>query len=338
MSSSTEQQTKRILDALQGAFAADAASMGTHWIYDPEQMKASVPSLEEPEFKNPPTPNYYSSKEFPGHYGPGMLSPYGEQMLFVTEHCAAKGLKIAPADMSAQMKDWAESFGGRRDHAMDNFLKCATSTSGDINKPNCGDDDDQAHCFTKAVAVTCLFVGGKLVRRDKVEQAIRVHQDNDTAVAFGLALSNILNALLLGSTLKDALAKDNILQHNTSEKVTKAVEDALNAVGTPLESTAAVRGRSCHLPESFIIPLQACLNAAAAAVEKGDDVDIYASAIRENILASGDTCSRSIMMGAILAVANGGCPASFSVKMDKAQAKKIIAAAQAIAKHAATTP
>ena len=109
---------QKISDCLLGAFVADAASMGVEWIYDPSQMKETVESLETPEFKNPPSPQYFSSKEFLGHYGPGMLSPYGEQMLWVAEYFAKKGYDGTKDDMFASMKEWAKSFGGRPDHAL----------------------------------------------------------------------------------------------------------------------------------------------------------------------------------------------------------------------------
>jgi len=129
----------RIISAIRGAFVADAASMGTHWIYDPMEMAASVPSLQRPEFKDPPTPRFYSAEEFPGHYGSGMLSPYGELMLFVTEYCASCG-GVDGADMSEEMKDWAMTFGGRPDSALKKFLE---NMEAGNKWPNCGADDSQ---------------------------------------------------------------------------------------------------------------------------------------------------------------------------------------------------
>ena len=110
--------------AIRGAFVADAASMGTHWIYDPIEMVKEVPSLDAPEFKDPPAPRYYTAEEFPGHYqSVGMLSPYGEQLLFVTEYCGTYKSVRAPGHMSEKMKAWAETFGGRQDHATKFFLQ-----------------------------------------------------------------------------------------------------------------------------------------------------------------------------------------------------------------------
>jgi hypothetical protein len=131
---------KRIVDALYGAFVADAASMGLHWHYSVDELMSILPSFEYPEFKSPPTPNYYDSTEFPGHYGTGMLSPFGEQMLFVTEYCASRK-KIDGSDMSTAMMDWADTFGGRKDHALKQFLENMSRKDG--HWPNCGADDNQ---------------------------------------------------------------------------------------------------------------------------------------------------------------------------------------------------
>ena len=104
----------RVLAAIRGAFIADAASLGTHWIYDPAEMLKTVTDVKAPEFREPPSPKFYSAEEFPGHYGSGMLSPYGEQLLFVTEHVASTvGQDFTGAAMSDAMLTWAETFGGR---------------------------------------------------------------------------------------------------------------------------------------------------------------------------------------------------------------------------------
>jgi hypothetical protein len=130
----------RVANMIQGAFVADAASMGTHWIYDPEEMASLVPSIEKPEFKTPACPKYYSSEEFPGHYQAGMLSPWGEQLLFATSYCGEHTC-VTTGHMSVKMKTWAESYGGRQDAATKQFLVCMKE--GDRSVELCGADDDQ---------------------------------------------------------------------------------------------------------------------------------------------------------------------------------------------------
>lgn len=55
----------------------------------PKEMAKFVPLLDTPEFKNPPTPSFYSATDFLDHYGAGMLSSYGKLILVVYDptHC-----------------------------------------------------------------------------------------------------------------------------------------------------------------------------------------------------------------------------------------------------------
>lgn len=337
----------RIVAAIRGAFVADAASMGTHWIYDPVQMLQAVPSPEAPEFKDPPNPSFYSSSEFKGHYGSGMLSPYGEQLLFVTEFSAAM-LSIDGSKMSDAMLEWANTFGGRPDHATTEFVK--NMKEGKIY-PECGADDDQAHCYMKVVPVTCLYAG-KPELYAKVEEAIRVHQNNDVAVAFGIAASCILEGVLLGSSLEDALEKCGCsgLGGPKADMVTEAFATGKNAASSesleellikvsneimkdnPESPFYNLAGRSCKLPGAFIVPVHQSYVGV-----KGNSDDVYVTAIRNNILGAGDTCSRAVIIGAILAAATGGPPESWIAKMDEATLVKVNAAAEKIADYAVAT-
>jgi hypothetical protein len=141
-----------ITNSIRGAFIADAASMGTHWIYNPKDVLEKIRSVEEPEFLDPPSPNYYSSTEFPSHYMKGMLSPYGEQLLFVTQYTAQHAdTELTGLDMSAAMSDWATTFGGRPDRATTTFLE---NIKAGKKYPECGADDDQG----KKELNICLFL------------------------------------------------------------------------------------------------------------------------------------------------------------------------------------
>ena len=137
-----------IASTIRGAFVADAASMGTHWIYNPQEVLEKITSREQPEFREPPSPNYYSSTEFPNHYMSGMLSPYGEQLLFVTQYTANTvgddaNAMTGPA-MSTAMYEWATTFGGRPDHATTTFIE---NMKAKQMYPECGADDDQGMFF-----------------------------------------------------------------------------------------------------------------------------------------------------------------------------------------------
>ena len=83
-------------------------------------------------------------------------------------------------------------------------------------------------------------------------------------------------------------------------------------------------GRSCALPPSFTAPCFLFQKSTG-------DPNFYVEAIRSNILGAGDTCSRAIFLGAIIAAANGGPPQHWVDKMDKTTVERVDRAAERIA-------
>jgi ADP-ribosylglycohydrolase len=186
----------------------------------------------------------------------------------------------------------------------------------------------------KVVPVTCLYAG-KPELKEKVEEAIRVHQNNDVAVAFGVAAAIILERVLLGKGMPDddlvetfdssprdswrEAAKFQDLETlllELSHEVMKGKEDS------PFYDLAA---RSCALPGSFTAP------AFLLQHDAGKD-DAYVTALRANILGAGDTCSRAVFLGAVLAAADErGVPQDWVDKMDQEILNRIDIAAVKIA-------
>jgi ADP-ribosylglycohydrolase len=136
-----------------------------------------------------------------------MLSPYGELLLFRTQHIAATR-QVDTTAMTEQLYEWAESANsGCEDGALKVFVE---SVKAGKTYPECGADDSQAICYMKVVPVTCLYAG-KPELKQKVEQAIRVHQNNDVAVAFGVAAACVLERVLLTGSLPDNSFVESLL-------------------------------------------------------------------------------------------------------------------------------
>lgn len=128
----------RVAAAIKGALLADAASMG---------CDNSTPSNPDaPEFQDPPTPVGYSSADYPGHYEAGMLSPWGEQLLFATEYVGKEKL-VTAGPMSVALMKWVESNGGYHDKAIEEFLTCMKA--GDRSVELCGKEDDRGTWASK---------------------------------------------------------------------------------------------------------------------------------------------------------------------------------------------
>lgn len=208
----------------------------------------------------------------------------------------------------------------------------------------------------KIVPVTCMFAG-KPNLVEKVTDAIRAHQNNDMAVAFGIASARILEAVLLGGNdLGEVLrtCEKNLAQDDFAEK--EAVLDALERgramvddhddldsllltwshevmKDKPDSPMYDVYGRSCALPGSFLGPVY-LFHKAAANKYGTDKQSWYEMALRENILAAGDTCSRAVFVGAVFAAIAESVPENWSARMHGATYAKVDVAAMAIAEKA----
>lgn len=323
---------KRLTAAIKGALLADAASMGTHMIMDPEEVKNEVPSEEAPEFKDPPAPRGYSAEEFPGHYGPGMSSPWGEQLLFATDYCGHHKC-VTAGHMSVRMKEWGESFGGFQDDSIKEFLKCMKQVDRSVEL--CGAEDERAYCYANIIPVICLYAG-EIDMLERVKDAIMVHQTNPKAIRFGMAAASILESILLGASLKEALEKiveatmsstSNFSLDDTDigdaclySLMEAKMKDMPQLMEGLVEEEEEQGGRTARFPSAFIVPMFLFYKA----MSDGEiDDESYMKAVRANILAGGDTCARSIIIGAVLAAAAGSVPDSFVEKFPKETMVKV---------------
>jgi ADP-ribosylglycohydrolase len=165
--------------------------------------------------------------------------------------------------MTEQLYEWADSeHTGRKDGALKTFVE---NIKAGKTYPECGANDSQAMFNMKVVPVTCLYAPGKPELKQKVEEAIRVHQNNNVAVAFGVASACILERALLTGSLPDASYVESL-------DVDQQVKDAWNKAAkfSELEplmlqmSHEAMKGkedsplydlyaRSCAMPGTFVL-------------------------------------------------------------------------------------
>jgi hypothetical protein len=74
----------RLRGAIWGQFVGDAAALGTHWIYDLEEMEKLFPGGVN-GFENPHPGHYHYGKE------PGDQTHYGDAALVLLESIANRG-------------------------------------------------------------------------------------------------------------------------------------------------------------------------------------------------------------------------------------------------------
>lgn len=339
-SASPEDVRDRAKAAVLGALLADAATMPLHWHYDVGQIKRKVtrapdgplqaalglllPDREPldlqnlaPEFHTPSENMFYT-------YECGKLSPYGEEAASLVRSVAAAGALVPERFAEASAADF-KNYKGRLNSLSKKFLE---QWDAGARWPTCGvAGDTQAHSLVRVPVIVARYAG-KSECRDMVADAVRVHQTSQAPVDYAQAMAALLERIILGVSVQDALKwgafnkeEDNVLYNEQR----KEVADALTDMANDPRAIVSKYGISCALPGPFIGPLAIVFGA------RGD----FVTAVRANIFAGGDNCSRAAVVGALCGAGGGmaGLPAEWRSKMSdwpelEAAADKIVAAAK----------
>jgi hypothetical protein len=174
---------------------------------------------------------------------------------------------------------------------------------------------------------------------ERVKDTVMVYQNNPKAIRFAMAAASVLETILLGHSLKQALEK--VLEStmgSTSKFSTDdtdigdaclaalmeaKMKDVDGLMEYMMEEDEEQGGRSGNYPSTFVVPMFMFYKAMA---DGEVDEAAYIKAIRANILAGGDTCCRAILIGAVMAAAAGSVPESFVEKFPKETMDQVDAA------------
>jgi hypothetical protein len=160
----------------------------------------------EPEFYSKPSCPFYD-------YPLGEDSPYGQQTRVYLSTLSQKADgDVTPPELEAAYYGYYKA-GGPCFTTVLNGTKCYHdgSTKGFIANekagshwPVCGANDTQANAIAHMPAVVARYAGSPDVL-DRVAALVRVTQNTDQAVAFGLGAARILEKVILGSSGPEAV-------------------------------------------------------------------------------------------------------------------------------------
>lgn len=154
-----------------------------------------------------------------------------------------------------------------------------------------GADDNQLPAAAKLPVVVARFAG-QTNFEEKIEEAIRVTNDNDDAVLYGLFAAKVLEKVLHGTPVPQSLtASLELLKDKTAKE---RLEAALTYKVGDLHALGREFGPAC--PMISAIPVVTALLKDEPNFQKG---------VRDNILVSGDNAGRAIWLGAVLGAAYG---------------------------------
>jgi len=281
------EEKQRAYEAIMGALVADAASLGFHWLYD--QGLIARHGGKHPEF-HLPNREEYQDKGYFAHAGKrvGDYSHYGAQMLAMQEAIALNGGydELAYIQSFQRWFDFGGCWQGYIDHpTKDMLLNLHQRRADDEPLTACGADDTQNPALTKLPPLLAAHHQDADLMV-KVVSAVRVTNNNDTAVAYAKSAAVMLQSAITGASPQECVQRAKAIDATAQV----AIEKAESMAQQDSVSVAAEVGMHCSLEASFVVICHLLLNAGS-----------YQKAIRDNILCGGDNCGRAVTLGAILA-------------------------------------
>jgi len=327
----------RRLGAVLGAALADAASMPLHWIYDTASIDSKLKKgtdRVDSAFFSPPSCPFYA-------YPEGENTPYGQQnrvILSTLANISQDPSWTTKANDAIQDSYWnyygpADAPCHERQIPMVHKKGCywdgstkgfVTNYQAGLRVPNVGANDTQANAIVHMVPVVAALAGAanESAMLATVESVIRVTQNTEKAVAFGLAAARILSKVIQGDSLLDAVtAVTKILQD--PKRAHPQTDDAFLAAGLskvltqldwPNFDVVKTVGQACDWP--YNLWSGSHLAAQLSPMASASSTQAFALAIRQTIEAGGDSGSRGNFVGALMGAAAGeaALPAAWKTK------------------------
>ena len=290
---------------LLGALVSDAASLGLHWLYDPERIAKIAETRGTAAFAPVDAAFFNGVKGYFAHDGrhAGMLTQYGEAMLVGMQ---AMIDNQGAFDAAAQRSAFAAHFGpgGAYSGYIDRPTRGALERIAAEQDPS-GIDDGQNPALTRLPAIIAAYHGAPNLGA-QAKAAMEITNVNVVATAYNAVFADLLCRVLNGAPVADALGA---AAENATGDVQAALKDALTTSEADSTLYAGQVGRACHLTTSGPVMFHVLRHSSS-----------YTEAVERNIRAGGDSAGRSLMIGAAMGAAHGiatpdGIPLDWVLKL-----------------------
>ena len=269
-----------VYGAIYGALVADAFSLGGHWVYDPAEIKAKFPKLEE---LHDPMTQYHGKKKA------GEFTHYGDQCMWLLESLSLEK-EFSLASFSSRWKEYMSDYSGYIDGASKTTLENLKAGKSAIES---GSSSQDLSVVGRIAPLALLYADEQKEFEDAaVLQSKMTHDSHESIIATHF-FSQLLYLVLQGNTPKNSILV--MLEESKDEKVTAWMKAALASVEH--DSIEAIKscGQSCNVNG-------ACPSALHLILKYEND---YVKAMQENVYAGGDSAARGMVTGMILGAYNG---------------------------------
>lgn len=293
----TTTRENRIKGAVYGQLIGDAATLGTHWIYDTSELLAQFGG-DIAGFETPAAGHYHAGKQS------GEQTHYGDAAIVLIDSISANNGVFDANTFGVKFHTLfgSNTYTGYRDHStkdtianIENFV--SKNPNAAIPYEELGSSDDQMASVT-AIAAVIASSSNNSEALANVESFTRVRQNNAKAVAYTKTLTLILLELLDAQSPSNAVSQalGQLDLSNTFENEAKQrIELALTKLAESNLAATASLGQSC--------PLEGSLPAAIHSFLKHEGN--FRTAILETIKAGGDNAGRASIIGALVGASQG---------------------------------
>lgn len=301
MTGGVKTSSSRLEAALWGQFVGDAASLGTHWIYDLDEMAKKYPQGIH-GFEAPQKGHYHEGKKA------GDQTHYGDAALLLLESLAACGGEFRENDFGMRFESFFNSPNCRsyKDKATRTTLEHLQEEPGNFQN---GADDDQLATVSRLASVVVAYQKKDyLSLADAIRRLTLVTQNNATAQACAAAHAVLLRMLLEGKPFREAF-EDTRKSREVSCDGSDYFEFAYILRDLDVIAATDRFGQSCPLPQSLPSALHAALKHESS----------FKDAVLSTIKAGGDSAGRASMIGAWLGAVHGkeGIPSEWIEKLNE---------------------
>jgi hypothetical protein len=207
---------------------------------------------------------------------------------------------LAPAALGDAAEAAARAANPAADAPAVAWIRSVAERIADATARPTGIDDKQSAGLAQLAPLVARYAGHKELTH-VVNESVRSMQNSDDAVAWLVPMARIIEAVILGATPASAVSSNLV---HFEQPYRGIVEAAAHAAATEADFKAVIArfGNTCELNSAVPGALYLALRHA------GEGGAGYAAAVRENILAGGDSAGRAMLLGALLGAAAGGVP------------------------------
>lgn len=259
-----------------GAFYGDAYSLAGHWVYDTKELEHT--DLKLNECNNPLSPYHPTKKK-------GDFTHYGDQMFWLLQHLTQED-KFSLVDFGDSWHKNMKDYDGYIDSASKHTLE---KLSQDRNYFACGSSSSDLSAVSRIFPLILKYHDSP----DDMQEAIKLHtivtHMNKDLIQAGYFFSELALLILHGGNLEKSI--ESSYKH-FGENIQTWVNEAKEALLLDTKEAVVKLGQSCSISGAFASTIYILLK----------HKDNFKEALKENMLAGGESAARGMIVGGILGI------------------------------------